>query len=199
MLAFHTGLRRSEILGLTWADLDTDRGAVSVRQGYHRLDDGSSETLAPKSKRGRRLVPLTGSSFKMLHEHRERAERDAILLGRKLESDDFIFAGFDREPYRPDSLSAAFRRAAIRAELPGVHFQVARHTHASLLLAAGVHPKVVSERLGHASVAFTLDTYSHVMPGLQEAAAEALDQILSPGGHSRVRDIGSLTSVSPYS
>lgn len=83
---------------------------------------------------------------------------------------------------RPDSLSAAFRLAAIRAELPGVHFHVARHTHASLLLAAGVHPKVVSKRLGHASAAFTLDTYSHVMPGLQEAAAERLDQIPNPGG-----------------
>ena len=199
MLAFHTGLRRSEILGLAWSDVDTDRGTVSVRQGYHRLDDGSSETLAPKSKRGRRLVPLTGSSLKMLHEHRERAERDAILLGRELEPDDFIFAGFDREPYRPDSLSAAFRRAAIRAELHGVHFQVARHSHASLLLAAGVHPKVVSERLGHASVAFTLDTYSHVMPGLQEAAAEALDQILNPGHLSHARDIASVPSLSPRS
>jgi integrase len=118
----------------------------------------------------------------MLHEHHFTFERDSSLLGRKLQPDDFVFAGFDREPYRPDSLSAAFRRAAKRADLPGVHFWVTRHTHASLLLSAGVQPKVVSERLGHASVAFTLDTYSHVMPGLQEAAAEALDQILSPRG-----------------
>ena len=108
----------------------------------------------------------------MLHKHRTLSQRDASLLVRKLQHDDFMFAGFDRELYRPDSFSAAFRRAATRTELPGVHFHVARHTHASLLLAAGVHPKIVSERLGHASVAFTIDAYSHVMPGLQEAAAE---------------------------
>jgi integrase len=196
ILAFHTGLRRSEILGLAWSDIDTGRRTISVRQGYHRLDNGSSETLAPKSQRSRRLVPLTSSSLEMLHEHRTGSERNAGLLGRQLQPDDFVFAGFDREPYRPDSLSAAFRRAAKRAELPGVHFHVARHTHASLLLAAGVHPKVVSERLGHASVAFTLDTYSHVMPGLQEAAAEALDLILNPGGRVHGRDIPSVPTLS---
>jgi integrase len=197
MLAFHTGLRRSEILGLTWADLDTHREAISVRQGYHRLDDGTSETRPPKSRRSRRLVPLTRSSLDVLKVHRLGSEHDAELLGRELKVTDFVFAGIDGEPYRPDSLSAAFRHAAQRAELPGVHFHVTRHTHASLLLAAGVHPKVVSERLGHASIAFTLDTYSHVMPGLQEAAAEALDRILSPGGQSQIGDIEPLPSLSP--
>ena len=181
MLAIHTGNCRSEILGLGWTDVDTDRGAISVRQGCHWLDDGTSETLAPKSQRGRRLVPLTGSSLEMLHEHRTRSERDASLLGRELEPDDFVFAGLDREPYRPDSLSAAFRHAATRAELPGVHFQVARHTHASLLLAAGVHPKVVSERLGHSTIAITIDTYSHVLPGLQREAADKLDSLFPLG------------------
>ena len=179
------------------ADVDSDRGTISVRQGYHRLDDGTSETRAPKSQRSRRLVPLTRSSLDLLRERRSSSEHDADLLGRELRPSDFVFAGFDGEPYRPDSLSAAFRHAAARASLPDVHFHVTRHTHASLLLAAGVHPKVVSERLGHASVAFTLDTYSHVMPGLQEAAAERLDQILNPGGQAQVRDTGSVPSLSP--
>jgi len=132
----------------------------------------------------------------MLHKHRTLSQRDASLLVRKLQHDDFVFAGFDREPYRPDSFSATFRRAATRTELPGVHFHVARHTHASLLLAAGVHPKIVSERLGHASVAFTIDAYSHVMPSLGEAAAEWLDQILNPANHSQIRDIESVQSLS---
>ena len=80
----------------------------------------------------------------------------------------------------PDSVTAAFRKSAIRCGLAGVRLQDARHTHASLLLRAGVHAKVVSERLGHASVAFTLDVYSHVMPGIQEAAIESFERVMAP-------------------
>ncbi len=79
----------------------------------------------------------------------------------------------------PDAVSAAFRLSAARSGLGGTRLQDARHTHASLLLRAGVHPKVVSERLGHASVAFTLDVYSHVMPGIQEAAIEGLERVMA--------------------
>jgi integrase len=185
MLAFHSGLRRSEILGLRWTDIDLDRGTISVRRAYHRLDDGSTGTRAPKSRRGSRLLPLTRSSLEMLRDARARSEKRAAMLGRTLGSGEFVFARLDGEPYRPDSLTSAFRRAARRTGLPGARFHDTRHTHASLLLRAGVHPKVVSERLGHASVAFTLDVYSHVMPGLQEAAAESLERALNPAGAAR--------------
>ena len=181
VLAFHTGLRRSEILGITWSALDLTWGELSVRQGYHVLDDGTHDIRPPKSRRGARLVTLTATSLALLRDHRRRCELDAELLGRQIQQGDFVFAGIDGVPFRPDGLSKAFRRAALRAGLTGVSFRTARHTHASLLLAAGVHPKVVSERLGHASVAFTLDTYSHVMPGIQEAAAESLDRMFKTG------------------
>ena len=110
-----------------------------------------------------------------------------------------MFAGFDREPYEPNLLSASFRRAAKRAERPGVHFHVVRHTHASLLLSAGVHPKVVFVRLGHTFVAFTIIIYSHIMPGLLKAVAEALDQIPSPRGDLHARDIRPVSSLSGHS
>jgi hypothetical protein len=117
----------------------------------------------------------------MLLKHRTHSEFDSSLLGRKFQHDDLVFDGFDRKPHQPDSLSAAFQRAAIRAELPGVRFNVARHTHASLFLArrrppegsliaarpclCGLHPRHL---------------LANVMPGLQEAAAEALNQIPMP-------------------
>ena len=178
MLAFYTGLRRSEILGLTWGDVDLTAGTLSVRRAYHRLDSGEEVVRPPKSARSSRLVPLTRSTVEMLTGHRKEAEHTAGVNGRALATQNYIFAGHDGKPFRPDSLSQAFRRAAARLGLQGVRFHDTRHTHASLMLKAGVHPKVVSERLGHSSITITLDTYSHVMPGLQEAAAERLDQVM---------------------
>lgn len=120
--------------------IDTGRGTIAVRQGYHRLDAGSSQTLAPKSQPGRRLAPLTSSNLEMFQEHRIHSERNANLLRRKIKPDDFVFAGFDREPLRPDSFSASFRGAAKRDRLPGVPFHVAGHTHAALLFLSAVGP-----------------------------------------------------------
>jgi integrase len=115
---------------------------------------------------------------RLLGEHRLRAQESARQTGRKLGGDDYLFAWFDGEPIRPDSLSQAFRRSAAACGFEGVRFHDTRHTHASLMLKAGVHPKVVSERLGHSSIAFTLDTYSHVLPGIQEAAAASFESVL---------------------
>ncbi|MBI4306006.1 MAG: site-specific integrase [Chloroflexi bacterium] len=176
-LAFHTGARRCEILGLKWGDVDLAKGSITIVRGYHRLDDGRGDVQPPKTARGRRLIPLTTSSFEVLRAHRAEAERVAAMLGRAVSPDDVVFARFDGEPYRPDSLSQAYRRAA-RREAMRASFHGSRHSHATLGMQAGIHPKVMSERLGHASVLITLDTYSHVMPGLQEAASESLEKVL---------------------
>ena len=111
--------------------------------------------------------------------HRERREADAELLGQKLTGDTLIFSHVDGSPRAPATLTHAFSKLAKRIGLPGVRLHDLRHTHASLLLRQGVHPKIVSERLGHANIQITLDTYSHLLPGLQEAAALKFDDGLA--------------------
>ncbi len=103
------------------------------------------------------------------------------MLGRPIADSDPVFCHPGGKPLDPSTVSHAFTRILRQAGLPHIRFHDLRHTHATLLLRAGVHPKVVTERLGHASVAFTLDTCSHVVPGLREAAAQAIDQTLLPG------------------
>jgi len=102
------------------------------------------------------------------------------LLGKLLSEDDLVFGNVDGIPIDPGTLTHNFARIARRAGLSGTRFHDLRHTFASLMLLAGIHPKIVSEALGHSSVAFTLDVYSHLVPGLQEAAGKRLDEILEP-------------------
>jgi integrase len=103
---------------------------------------------------------------------------DKCTLGKRLEDSDLVFSQLGGAPLLPDSITHAWVKLARSIGLQGIRLHDARHTHASLLLKQGVHPKVVQERLGHASIAITLDTYSHVAPGLQEAAALKFDQLL---------------------
>ena len=101
------------------------------------------------------------------------------MIGGSLADDTLVFSHVDGSPYLPDTISHAFTKAAKRAGLKDVRLHDLRHAHASLMLRQGVHPKIVSERLGHSSISITLDTYSHVMPGIQAAAALAFEQELA--------------------
>ena len=100
------------------------------------------------------------------------------MVGQALTDDDFVFAHPDGTPWDPSTITHAFGRIIRKAGLPHVRLHDLRHTHATLMLKAGVHPKIVSERLGHSDIGVTLDTYSHVLPGLQEAAAKRFDEVL---------------------
>jgi len=121
------------------------------------------------------------SLVQVLNSQRLEAESNAILLGKELTLDDLVFSYPDGRPLDPSTVTHTFSKVLKEAGLPHLRFHDLRHSHASFLLGAGVNVKVVSERLGHASVAFTLDTYAHVMPGMQESAAEELDRFLLPG------------------
>ena len=125
------------------------------------------------------MVALSPSTCIVLREQREKQEALSTMMGKRLEDSDLIFSQPDGRPLLPDSVTHAWVKLVRKIGLNGVRLHDARHTHASLLLKQGVHPKVVQERLGHASIAITLDTYSHVSPGLQEAAALKFDQLLS--------------------
>ena len=170
-----TGLRRSELLGLRWKDVDLILASLRVVQSVQRLNTGEFIVQEPKAASGRRTIALSLASCLVLREHREKQEADATLLGRQLAEDDLVFSHPDGSPRDPSTRTLAFRRLTRRIGLDGVRLHDLRHTMASLYLEQGVNPKTVAERLGHASVTITLDLYSHCLPGVQEAAAVQFD------------------------
>ena len=170
-----TGMRRSEALALRWQDLDLDFGRLSIERSLHHLNDRTFHFLPPKTEKSRRLVALPPSLVLVLKQHRDNQRAMRLTMGLVVSNNDLVFAHVDGKPLLPHSISQAWSRLAKRAGYPEVRLHDARHSHASLMLAQGVHPKVVSERLGHNSVSLTLDVYSHVLPGIQEAAALAFD------------------------
>jgi integrase len=117
----------------------------------------------------------------LLHAIRGRQIEQRLVAGDAWQNTGYIFTQADGTPIEPDKVTQAFARIVREAGLPHLTLHGLRHAHATLLLTAGVHPKVVSERLGHSNISITMDTYSHVLPGLQEQAAIAIDQILNRG------------------
>lgn len=177
-LALFTGMRRSELLALRWCDVDLILCQLSVTRALHQLQDGSRIFSQPKTAKGRRLISLTPSTAIVLREHWEQQEKMRQAHSLTLAEDDLVFCHVDGRPLLPNSVSHAWTKLANRVGLKGVRLHDARHTHASLMLKQGIHPKIVQERLGHASIQITLDTYSHVAPGLQQAAANRFDDIV---------------------
>ena len=153
---------------------------VSVTRSIHKLRNGNIIFKSPKSVKGRRTVALAPLTCLVLREHRDKQGALSTMRGKRLEDSDLVFSQSDGAPLLPDSITHAWVKLARSVGLRGIRLHDARHTHASLLLKQGVHPKVVQERLGHASIAITLDTYSHVAPGLQEAAAKRFGEVLQP-------------------
>jgi len=178
--ALFTGMRRSELLALRWCDVDLLLCRVQVRRSLHQLGNGEVVITQPKSARSRRMVSLPPSAAELLHEHREEQIRQRAEVGIDVKEDDLVFTDLEGKPLRPDTVTHAWVKLVRGIGLRGVRLHDARHTHASLMLKQGVHPKIVQERLGHASIQMTIDTYSHVAPGLQEAAAASFDKMVLP-------------------
>lgn len=176
-LALFTGLRRSELLALRWQDVDFIYCQLYVSRSMHHLKTGEIVYKNPKSAKGNRTVALSPLTLGVLGEHHRSREAQCLVLGQPLGDGDLVFSHIDGSPLLPDSVSQAWDNAVRRAGLKVIRLHDARHSHASLMLKQGVHPKVVQERLGHASVQVTLDTYSHVVPGIQQMAAARLDDI----------------------
>ncbi|MFC1938080.1 tyrosine-type recombinase/integrase [Chloroflexota bacterium] len=179
-VALFTGMRRSELLALRWCDIDLILCQLSVTRALHQLQDGSQVIRQPKTAKGRRLISLSPSTVTVLEKHRKRQEQLKQNIGSTLKEDDLVFCHEDGTPLLPNTVSHAWTKLANRVGLKGIRLHDARHTHASLMLKQGIHPKIVQERLGHASIQITLDTYSHVAPGLQQAAANRFDDIVIP-------------------
>jgi integrase len=179
VLAVTTGLRRGELLGLCWDSVDLEHGVITVRRQLLALKNGPTLEETTKSESGRRSIVLTDDAIRELKAHRKRQAQEKLLLGEAYQDNGLVFCREDGTPLRPEEFTKRFQRWLAKAGLPKVRLHDLRHTHASLLLARGVHPKIVQERLGHSSISITLDLYSHLTPGLQEAAAATLNGLLS--------------------
>lgn len=183
--AVSSGLRQAELLGLRWRDVDPDItvAALSVNQVLYKRR-GVCEFKEPKTAHSRRRVAMTPKLALFLREYRIEREHLYRQLERQLGLDDLVFANAEGKPIDPGVLTHNFARIAKRAGLEHVRFHDLRHTFASLMLLQGAKPKVISEALGHSSVAFTLDTYSHIVEGMQEDAMTLLDKVLPAGKHA---------------
>ncbi len=117
------------------------------------------------------------SAILLLRDYREKKEAESLLLEKPVSDDDLVFSTLGKH-LLPNTITHAWPKLVKHIGLKAIRFHDARHTHASIMLKQGIHPKIVQERLGHASIQITLDTYSHVAPGLQEAAANKFDDIL---------------------
>ena len=175
--AVSTGLRQAELLGLRWRDVDFDFKSILVSRTLYKRR-GVYEFKEPKRAHSRRRVNMTPKLAAYLKEY--KAERESLLLhlGRLPRPDDLVFAKVEGKPLDPALLSHNFARIVKRAGLENVRFHDLRHTFASLMLLRGARSKVISEALGHSSVAFTMDVYSHIIEGMQQDAMRLLDGVL---------------------
>ncbi len=180
LLAATTGLRRGELCGLCWDSIDLGKGSLVVQRQLltPKGEDGKTELVledTTKTKAGRRTVSLTDDAVRELKAHRKQQLRERLLLGPAYQDQGFVFCQADGSPTDPRNITKHFQRLLKKAGLPKVRLHDLRHTHASLLLSRGVHPKIVQERLGHSSITMTLDLYSHLASGMDEAAAATLN------------------------
>ena len=177
VLAATTGLRRGELLGLRWQDVDLDHGRVSVMQTL-TVADRVVRFAEPKTARGRRSLALDAATVKVLRAHRARQSEERLAWGAAWPDAGLVFTredGRHLDPYWP---THALPRLAQEVGLPRIRVHDLRHSYASAALVAGVSAKVVSDRLGHSTIAITLDTYSHVLPALDEEAADRVAALI---------------------
>jgi len=179
--AVSTGLRSGELLGLRWRDIDLDMLSISVSQVLSKRV-GETTFKEPKTQHSRRRVAMTPKLAAYLRGYQAERQELYLMLGQPFTLDSLVFGHLDGgRPFDPSVLSHAFGKIAASAGLQGLRFHDLRHTFASLMLLRGAKPKVISEALGHSSVAFTMDTYSHIIEGMQEDAMALLDEVLPAG------------------
>jgi integrase len=178
--AVSTGLRQAELLGLRWRDIDLDMMSISVSQVLYKRR-GVCQIKEPKTSHSRRRVAMTPKLALFLREYKAERESLSLQLGQILSLDSLVFSIIEGKPLDPSILSHEFARIAKLAGLQGVRFHDLRHTFASLMLLRGAKPKVISEALGHSSVAFTMDVYSHIIEGMQSDVMALLDEVLPAG------------------
>ena len=170
--AIHTGLRRSEICGLKWESVDLVEGRLSVVGTLHSINGHGLVEGLPKTKRSRRSMSLAAETVELLHTIK------GTQIAQGLPSTGYVFTRPNGLPLIPQEVTREFTRFIRENELPYLTFHGLRHANATLQMEAGINPKVVSEGLGHSNISITLDLYSHVLPNMQQHAAEAVANLL---------------------
>ncbi|MEJ5899641.1 site-specific integrase [Ochrobactrum teleogrylli] len=177
LLAVMCGMRRGEIAALRWKHIDFEGSRLFVLESAEQTNK-EVHYKEPKSGKGR-VVDIPASVAAALKAHRARQAEELLPLGVRLTDETFIVADEQGEALEPRKLTDAWNRLRKGLDLPPIRLHDLRHTHATQMLAAGVHPKIASERLGHSTIAITLDLYSHVMPGMQANAAAQIDAMIT--------------------
>lgn len=177
-VALATGLRLSEMRGLRWADVDLERGVLTVRAQLHRVD-GRWEWAEPKSARGRRTMILPRTAHNALRAQKVRQLEERLAMGSAWEDWGLVFTSTRGRPLDSSNVTRSLRKLLQHADLPRIRFHDLRHTAATLLLARGVSPRVVMETLGHSQISLTMNTYAHVLPSMRAEAARRMDDALS--------------------
>ncbi len=178
VLALTTGMRLGELLALRWKDVDLDAGSLGVRGTLLRTKEGMTIS-EPKTAGSRRHVSVGITAIEALRRHRVNQTAERLLKGPAWKDNDLVFANEVGKPVEDTNLRRrSFEPLLTRAAVPRIRFHDLRHTAATLLLGQGIHPKIVSERLGHSRVSITLDLYSHVTPTMQQQAVDAMEGIL---------------------
>jgi integrase len=174
-LLLGTGLRPSEALALTWRDIRLEKSLLTVTKKLSRKNKMDWSFDDPKSKKGRRNVSLPSSLVSLLSDHKMQQTKSRLENPHNL-----VVPAIDGLPANENCINRdTFKTLIKKAGLPHhIRLYDLRHTHATLLLLASVHPKIVSERLGHSTIAITLDTYSHVLPNMQVEVGEKLESVL---------------------
>ena len=152
---------------------------MTIRRSLVRLQNGTYVTEEPKTSSGARTLDLAPSTCLILKEHRAKHEQAIDLLGIPISEANLVFGHPDGSPRTPSTVTQQFKRTARKTGLPEVRLHDLRHTHASLMLQQGTDIKTISTRLGHSSVAFTMDTYAHLLPGMQKSAMEKFEKALA--------------------
>jgi len=184
ILALSTGMREGELFGLRWTDVDLDRGFLQVSVSLQESDGPVRRILdEPKTAHSRRRIALSVSAVAALRQHRQRQDEERRIAGEVWDGRlNLVFPNTIGRPLHPCHMRRRlFGPLLKQASLPAIRFHDLRHTAATLLLRRGINPKIVSEMLGHANISITLDTYSHVTPDMQQAAAAAMDDVLLGG------------------
>ena len=178
-------MRPQEYLALKWSDTDFEKGTATVQRAivWKREKGGGWQFAEPKTPKSRRTMPLPTSTVKALVEHKRQQGIERLRLGSEWEDNGLVFPTTIGTPYTLSSLTNKwFKPALIKAKLTGFTLYSLRHTHATLLLANGENVKVASERLGHSTIVLTLDTYTHVLPDMQQGAADRIEKLLFKTG-----------------
>ncbi len=193
-LALTTGLRRGELLGLMWDDLDWVTGHLMIQRQVIRIKKGGLQFVSPKTDAGRRLLTVGEGAIEKLRAHLQHQQLERQFAGKRWQEHNLIFCNMNGTPMDPSGLSNRHQMLMKKLNLPSIRFHDLRHTAATLMLKQHIHPKIVQERLGHSSITITLDRYSHVLPNMQDEVAAKMDDLLMI---RTLSDVGNVTIAKP--